>query len=94
MKAARDRKIAQGIKCGGRKGHAELRPEVVALAKALRRRTKAGQRSLRQTSAELAARGHLNREGKPFSATSVMNMLSVPTSALAKPDAGDNEVPA
>jgi DNA invertase Pin-like site-specific DNA recombinase len=94
MKVARERKVAQGIKCGGRPGHIELRPDVVAMAKALRRKTKAGQRSLRQISAELAARGHLNREGKPFSATSVMNMLSVPTSALAKPGARDNEVPA
>jgi hypothetical protein len=40
----------------------KLRPEVVVLAKALRRKTKAGQRSLRQISAELAARGHLNRD--------------------------------
>jgi len=60
---------------------------VVTLAKALRRKTKAGVRSLRQISAELAARGHLNREGRPFSAASVMNMLSVPASALAKPAA-------
>jgi 4-aminobutyrate aminotransferase-like enzyme len=68
-------------------GHLEIRPDVVTLAKALRRKTKAGVRSLRQISAELAARGHLNREGRPFSAASVMNMLSVPASALAKPAA-------
>ena len=56
LKAARDRKIASGEKCGGRRSHAELRPEVVALAKQLRRqRPKGGQRSLRQISAELAA---------------------------------------
>jgi DNA invertase Pin-like site-specific DNA recombinase len=85
MKAARDRKVAQGIKCGGRPGHLELRPGVVALAKALRRKTKAGQRSMRQISAELAARGHLNRDGRPFSAASVMKMLAVPASALAEP---------
>src|SRR5271154_4186784 len=75
MKAARDRKIAQGIKCGGRRGHAELRPDVVALAKQLRRKTKAGQRSLRDISRELAERGHLNEAGRPFSAISVRNIL-------------------
>jgi hypothetical protein len=36
LKAARDRKIAQGIKCGGRKTYAERSPELVAAAKALR----------------------------------------------------------
>lgn len=89
MKAARDRKVAQGIKCGGRPGHLELRPDVVALAKALRRKTKAGVRSLREISAELAARGFLNRNGRPFSAPSVMNMLNVPTSALKEPRSED-----
>jgi DNA invertase Pin-like site-specific DNA recombinase len=74
LKAARDRKIAAGEKCGGRPSHLELRPEVVALAKALHRRTKAGQRSLREISAELAARGHLNRNGAPFSPPSVRNI--------------------
>jgi hypothetical protein len=45
-------------KCEGRKSHAELRPEVVALARKLRRRSpKRGQRSLRQIAAELAAPG-------------------------------------
>jgi DNA invertase Pin-like site-specific DNA recombinase len=77
MKAARDRKIADGIKCGGRKSHSELRPEVVALAKQLRRkRPKGGQRSLRDISRELAALGHLNEIGQPFSAVSVRNMLA------------------
>jgi hypothetical protein len=56
-------------------GHAELRPEVVALAKALRRCTKAGQRSLREISRELAERGHFNAPGRPFSASSLANML-------------------
>ena len=31
MRAGRDRKLAQGVKCGGRPSHAERRPEVVAL---------------------------------------------------------------
>jgi DNA invertase Pin-like site-specific DNA recombinase len=90
MKAARDRKVAQGIKCGGRKGHAELRPEVVAMAKALRRKTKAGQLSLRDISRELAAAGHLNRDGRSFSASSVSKMLKVPAGALrSDPDVGE-----
>jgi len=33
MKAARDRKIAAGEKCGGRKSHLELQPDVVGLAR-------------------------------------------------------------
>jgi DNA invertase Pin-like site-specific DNA recombinase len=76
LKSARDRKIAAGEKCGGRKSHAELRPNVVALAKQLhRKRPKGGQRSLREVSRELAQRGHLNHAGRPFSAMSVRNML-------------------
>jgi len=42
MKVARDRKIAAGEKCGGRRSHAELRPEVVALARQLRKRRRKG----------------------------------------------------
>jgi hypothetical protein len=37
LKAARDRKIAAGKKCGGRKSYAEARPEMVKLARQLRR---------------------------------------------------------
>ena len=78
MKAARDRKIAMGEKCGGRKSHAELRPEVVRLAHELRRKRRKGRRlSLRGISAELAALGHLNEEGRPFSAISINNMLNM-----------------
>jgi DNA invertase Pin-like site-specific DNA recombinase len=76
LKAARDRKIAAGEKCGGRRSHAEARPEVVALAKLLRRRhPKNGQRSLREISAELAKRGYLNERGQPFNAMSIKNMV-------------------
>jgi DNA invertase Pin-like site-specific DNA recombinase len=58
-------------KMGGRKSHAELRPNDVALAKQLRKR----QKSLREISRELAARGYLSKSGKPFTARSVSNML-------------------
>jgi DNA invertase Pin-like site-specific DNA recombinase len=76
MKVARDRKVAQGIKCGGRRAHAEIRPDVVALAKQLRRKPPRGPRpSLREVSRELAAQGHVNALGRPFSAASVRNMV-------------------
>jgi hypothetical protein len=56
--------------------HVELRPELVALVRQLRRkRPKGGQKSLRDISAELAARGHLNERRKPYSAASINSML-------------------
>jgi DNA invertase Pin-like site-specific DNA recombinase len=77
LKAARDRKKAATGKCGGRKSHAEARPDVVALAKALRRKKpKGGQMSLREISQALAAQGHLNAAGKPFNPKSVASMLT------------------
>src|SRR3954453_3906618 len=61
LKAARDRKRATGVKVEGRKSYGELRPEVVAEARRLRRsRPKGGQRSLRDVAAELAQLGYLN----------------------------------
>ena len=77
LKEARDRKRAlTGEKVEGRKSHAELRPELVALVRQLRRRRpKGGQRSLREIAAELAQRGHFNERGVPFSAASIASML-------------------
>jgi DNA invertase Pin-like site-specific DNA recombinase len=77
LKGARERKrVITGKKVEGRKSHAELRPELVALVRQLRRkRPKGGQRSLRDISAELAQRGHLNERSKPFSAASIASML-------------------
>jgi DNA invertase Pin-like site-specific DNA recombinase len=76
LKGARDRKRAREGKCEGRKSHAELNPELVALVRQLRRRRpKGGQRSLRQISAEVAAQGYLNERGNPFSAGSIASML-------------------
>jgi DNA invertase Pin-like site-specific DNA recombinase len=72
LKAARDRKIAQGIKCGGRKTYKEHDPKLVKVAKGL-----SAQRprlSLRQIAAELEARGYTNK-GKRYPAMSVRNML-------------------
>jgi hypothetical protein len=77
LKGARERKrTLTGEKVEGRKSHAELRPEVVALVRQLRRkRPKGGQRSLREIAIELAQRGHLNERGKPFSGASINSML-------------------
>jgi DNA invertase Pin-like site-specific DNA recombinase len=77
LKRSRDRRKAKTGKCGGRRSHAEARPEVVALVKKLRRkRPKGVQRSLREIAAELESRGYLNERGGRFSATSVANMLA------------------
>ena len=77
LKAARDRKRARDGKCEGRKSHAELSPEMVAMAKRLRRRNpKTGKRkSLRSIAAELAALGHRNVHGRPFAAESIKAMV-------------------
>ena len=66
LKASRDRKKALTGKCGGRPSHLEKRPDVVALAKALRRkRPKGAPMSLRAISAALAARGPPQRRRQP-----------------------------
>jgi len=87
LKAARDRKRVAGTKVEGRKSRIERNkdnPEVVkalteavAMAKRLRRANpKSGERrSLRRISAELAAAGHLNERGQPYSAKSIRAML-------------------
>jgi DNA invertase Pin-like site-specific DNA recombinase len=74
LKAARDRKRKETGKYGRPKTHSELRPDVVALAKQLRRK-RGGKRSLREISAELARRGHLSSTGQPFTARSVSSMV-------------------
>jgi DNA invertase Pin-like site-specific DNA recombinase len=77
LRGARERKRRDSGKCEGRKSHAELRPELVALVRLLRRRRpKGGQRSLREISAELVQRGIFNERGQPFSAASINSMLS------------------
>ena len=76
LAAARKRKRESEGRCEGRKPLRETRPEVVALARKLRRRRpKGGQLSLRSVSSELAAKGFLNERGKPYAAKSVASML-------------------
>jgi DNA invertase Pin-like site-specific DNA recombinase len=70
----RRKRRATGKEVEGRKGHAEKRPEIVALARELRRRRP--KPTLRAISAELAVRGHLAGSGKPFEPSVVARMLS------------------
>lgn len=81
LAVARKRKREATGKCEGRKGHAELRPEVVMMAKELRhagagRKPKKGVLSLRAIAAELAVAGHVNERGQPFNPKSVAAMLA------------------
>jgi DNA invertase Pin-like site-specific DNA recombinase len=71
LKAARDRKKAETGKCGGRKPLAELRPEVVALAREMHEQ----RMSLRKISAALAEHGHLTAGGRAYTANAVLSML-------------------
>jgi DNA invertase Pin-like site-specific DNA recombinase len=76
LAAARKRKREREGWCEGRKRLMETRPEVVTLARKLRRRKpKGGQLSLRQVSKQLEASGFLNERGKPYAAKSVASML-------------------
>jgi DNA invertase Pin-like site-specific DNA recombinase len=77
LRDARDRKHAVLGKCEGRKSHAKANPELVREAKGQRRRSPKGhRRSFREISAKLATLGFLNRNGKPFSASSIKSMVS------------------
>ena len=83
LRGARERKRANGHKVEGRKSHAEARPEVVALAKALRQRLHRGHAmSFRDISAELLALGHASKSGKAFTASSVRKMAGLIGSAV------------
>lgn len=76
LRAARVRKRATGVKVEGRKNHLELHPEVVALAKRLRRKPPGGERpSLRKVAAELARQGYLNEHGRPYAGKSIASMV-------------------
>jgi len=78
LKGARDRKSAEaGKRIEGRKTLAETNPDVVLMAKRLRRASpKTGARkSLRNISEVLASAGHINERGQPFAAKSVKAMV-------------------
>ena len=74
---ARRRKRQSVGKCEGRKSHVEIRPEVVDLAKQLRRKKpKGGQMSFARIGQELAARGYMTSKGTPFGPSAVMAMVN------------------
>jgi DNA invertase Pin-like site-specific DNA recombinase len=76
LKAARDRKIAAGEKCGGRKSYAEARPEMVELARQLRRPDPDRRPiSLRKVAAALTERGYVASTGRPYEAAAIASML-------------------
>ncbi|WP_245495984.1 recombinase family protein [Rhizobium leguminosarum] len=77
LKAARERKRATGVKVEGRKSHAERTPDLVALARRLRRKDRQGnRRSLRDIAAELAAQGHVSNAGTALSPSIVRSLIS------------------
>ena len=77
LKAARDRKRARDGKCEGRRSHLEMKPELVALAKRLRRRNpKTGERlSFRAIAAKLEGEGYMNIHGRRFGPESIKAMI-------------------
>jgi DNA invertase Pin-like site-specific DNA recombinase len=78
LRGARLRKRQQTGKCEGRKGYADKKPEIVALAAKLRVNN-----SLRKTAAELAARGHTDCHGQPFSPAAIRSMLGARRKGIA-----------
>jgi DNA invertase Pin-like site-specific DNA recombinase len=80
LRSARERKRKEtGKKVGGRKSHAELRPEAVAEARRLRRaKGKIGRLSYREISARLKEAGFCNERGEPFNPQSVRAMIEGP----------------
>jgi hypothetical protein len=68
--------VGTSVKVEGRKNYAEISPEMVALAKKLRRYPiKGRRRSLRQVADELAATGYVSSIGTPYTATAILRML-------------------
>lgn len=77
LKGARERKRAAVGKCEGRKSLAEVRPEVVTLARKLRRKRATGKRlSYRDIAAQLALQGHHNGKGNAYHASAIRSMLA------------------
>jgi hypothetical protein len=63
LKAARDRRISAGIKCGGRRSHAEKSLELVAAARALQ--AVRPRLSPRKIASRLAEQGYVGVSGRP-----------------------------
>lgn len=77
LRGARERKRVSTGKCEGRKSHGEARPEVVAMARKLRRKSPSTgkRRSYREIAAQLAEQGHRNGNGNLFHASAIRSML-------------------
>lgn len=77
LRVARERKRATGAKVEGRKSHAELNPNAVALARKLHRkdRTTGKRMSYRDIAKAMAERGHLAASGKHYGPSSILSML-------------------
>src|SRR5262249_37602551 len=76
LKAARERKSAPGARGGSRKSYAENKPEMVELARRLRRPDPERRPvSLRQVAASLAEHGYRGPTGKPYAPAAVASML-------------------
>jgi hypothetical protein len=74
LRGARERKkSATGAKVEGRKSLVETRPEVVALARELRRKRRGSRMAI---AAELAARGHVAASGRAFSSSVIACMTA------------------
>lgn len=77
LRHARERQRKERGKCEGRKAHSELRPDVVAEAKRLRRASPktGGRLSFAKIGEALADAGHLNENNKPYNPKSVRSMV-------------------
>jgi DNA invertase Pin-like site-specific DNA recombinase len=70
LRSGRNKVIAKEGHCGGPVPHRIANPAAHALAQRLSKKM-----SLREISAALAAKGHLNANGKPFNPNSIASML-------------------
>jgi DNA invertase Pin-like site-specific DNA recombinase len=77
LKGARERKRATtGVKVEGRKNYAEINPEMVALAKKLRRyKVQGRKRTLREIANELAKAGFITGTDRPYAAAAIAKMI-------------------
>jgi len=77
LRAARERIRARNGKCEGRKGYADVSPEVIAEIKRMRRKRKGTAKLMtyKEIAAELTRQGMKSRMGKQFTAEIVHNIL-------------------
>jgi DNA invertase Pin-like site-specific DNA recombinase len=78
LKVARDAKRAKTGKCEGRKSHAEINPNAVALARKLHRKNReTGKRMpLRKIAATMAKQGHIATSGLAYGPSAIQSMLT------------------